>query len=123
MTETVVSSAAREVVIGSDQPFIIIGERINPTGRKLLAAEMAAGDDSRVEADVRRVEKVETAVGPRIQEHFVEAMALAHRTNPHPNLARAVKLPEHKSRADAGRAAGSARDGPRPLLPWAHAML
>jgi len=51
MTDTVVSSATREVVIGFEQPFVIIGERINPTGRKLLAAEMAAGDFSRVEAD------------------------------------------------------------------------
>ncbi len=48
---TVVSSAAREVVIGPDQPFAVIGERINPTGRKLLAAEMKEGDYSRVEAD------------------------------------------------------------------------
>jgi 5-methyltetrahydrofolate--homocysteine methyltransferase len=51
MTNTVVSSATREVVIGFNRPFVIIGERINPTGRKLLAAEMAAGDFSRVEAD------------------------------------------------------------------------
>jgi 5-methyltetrahydrofolate--homocysteine methyltransferase len=53
MTDTVVSSATREVVIGFERPFVIIGERINPTGRKLLAAEMAAGDFSRVEADAR----------------------------------------------------------------------
>ncbi len=51
MTRTVVSSATKEVVIGFDQPFCIIGERINPTGRKKLAAEMAAGDYSTVEAD------------------------------------------------------------------------
>ncbi len=51
MTETVVSSATRELVIGPNRPFTIIGERINPTGRKLLAAEMKAGDYSRVEAD------------------------------------------------------------------------
>ncbi|HEX7373344.1 MAG TPA: dihydropteroate synthase, partial [Steroidobacteraceae bacterium] len=51
MTDTVISSATREVVIGFERPFVIIGERINPTGRKLLAAEMAAGDFSRVEAD------------------------------------------------------------------------
>jgi 5-methyltetrahydrofolate--homocysteine methyltransferase len=49
--DTVVSSATREVVIGFERPFVIIGERINPTGRKILAAEMAAGDMSRVEAD------------------------------------------------------------------------
>lgn len=51
MTRTVVSSATKEVIIGFDQPFVIIGERINPTGRKLLAAEMAEGDYSRVESD------------------------------------------------------------------------
>lgn len=51
MTETVVSSASREVVLGFERPFVIIGERINPTGRKILAAEMAAGDFSRVEQD------------------------------------------------------------------------
>jgi 5-methyltetrahydrofolate--homocysteine methyltransferase len=53
MTDTVVSSATKEVVIGFDRPFVIIGERINPTGRKILAAEMANGDFSRVEADAR----------------------------------------------------------------------
>jgi len=51
MTDTVVSSATKEVVIGFERPFVLIGERINPTGRKLLAAEMAAGDFSRVKAD------------------------------------------------------------------------
>src|ERR1700704_464805 len=51
MTDTIVSSATKEVVIGFDRPFVIIGERINPTGRKILAAEMAAGDFTRVEAD------------------------------------------------------------------------
>ena len=51
MTDTVISSATKEVVIGFDRPFVIIGERINPTGRKLLAAEMAAGDYSRVKSD------------------------------------------------------------------------
>ncbi len=51
MTETVLTSPTREVRIGFDRPFVIIGERINPTGRKILAAEMAAGDYSRVEAD------------------------------------------------------------------------
>ena len=51
MTETLVSSATREVVIGFDRPFVIIGERINPTGRKILAAEMKMGDYDRVTAD------------------------------------------------------------------------
>ena len=51
MTDTLISSATREVVIGFDRPFVIIGERINPTGRKILAAEMKTGDYSRVTAD------------------------------------------------------------------------
>lgn len=51
MTDTVISSAGSEVVIGFDQPFVVIGERINPTGRKLLAEEMGKGDYSRVESD------------------------------------------------------------------------
>ncbi len=53
MTDTIISSHRKEVVIGFDRPFVVIGERINPTGRKLLAAEMAAGDFSRVESDVQ----------------------------------------------------------------------
>jgi 5-methyltetrahydrofolate--homocysteine methyltransferase len=51
VTDTVVSSASREVVIGFDRPFVVIGERINPTGRRKLAAEMVAGDFSTVAAD------------------------------------------------------------------------
>jgi 5-methyltetrahydrofolate--homocysteine methyltransferase len=51
MTDTVVSSASKEVVIGFERPFVIIGERINPTGRRLLAEEMRVGNYSRVEAD------------------------------------------------------------------------
>jgi len=52
MTDTILSSASTEVIIGYDRPFVVIGERINPTGRKRLAAEMEAGDFARVEADV-----------------------------------------------------------------------
>ena len=51
MTVTTLSSATKEVKIGFNQPFVIIGERINPTGRKILAEEMKVGDYSRVESD------------------------------------------------------------------------
>src|SRR5919109_803210 len=51
MTDTVVSSATREVVIGFERPFTVIGERINPTGRHRLAEQMVAGDLSTVAAD------------------------------------------------------------------------
>jgi len=49
--ETVISSKTKTVIIGPDRPFTIIGERINPTGRKLLAVEMAAGNYDRVVKD------------------------------------------------------------------------
>lgn len=51
MTRTTLESATRTVVIGFDEPFCVIGERINPTGRKKLAAELEAGDFSTVERD------------------------------------------------------------------------
>ena len=49
---TTLSSASRQVVIGPDQPFCIIGERINPTGRKIFQEQLRAGDLSRVRIDV-----------------------------------------------------------------------
>ena len=51
--ETVLESRSRTVTIGPDQPFCIIGERINPTGRKKLAEELRGGDLSTVELDTR----------------------------------------------------------------------
>ena len=51
MTRTIVESATKTAIIGFDQPFCVIGERINPTGRKKLAAELEMGDFSTVEAD------------------------------------------------------------------------
>jgi 5-methyltetrahydrofolate--homocysteine methyltransferase len=51
MTHTLVASQKREHVIGFDRPFTVIGERINPTGRKKLAAEMVAGNFETVEKD------------------------------------------------------------------------
>ncbi|WP_420627929.1 dihydropteroate synthase [Candidatus Leptofilum sp.] len=49
--ETVISSKTKTVIIGPERPFTIIGERINPTGRKLLAREMAADNYDRVVKD------------------------------------------------------------------------
>jgi 5-methyltetrahydrofolate--homocysteine methyltransferase len=50
--DTVVQSPSRTVVIGPDQPFCVIGERINPTGRKAFQAQLQAGDLSQIEIDV-----------------------------------------------------------------------
>src|SRR5467141_2269861 len=49
--ETRLASRTREVVVSIDRPFVVIGERINPTGRKVLAAEMKEGKMDRVRAD------------------------------------------------------------------------
>lgn len=49
--QTTISSKTKTVVISPEHPFTIIGERINPTGRKLLASEMAAGNYDRVAQD------------------------------------------------------------------------
>jgi len=50
--ETVLRSATKELRIGPEQPFCIIGERINPTGRKIFQDQLRQGDLSRVEIDV-----------------------------------------------------------------------
>jgi 5-methyltetrahydrofolate--homocysteine methyltransferase len=50
---TVLSSATKSITIGHDQPFCIIGERINPTGRKKFQEQLRAGDYSALEADVQ----------------------------------------------------------------------
>ena len=84
MTDTVLSSATREVVIGFDRPFVMIGERINPTGRKLLAEEMKAGDFSRVEADAL----AQVAAGA----HMLDINAGIPLADEPALLARAVKL-------------------------------
>ena len=50
--DTVLRSASKEVVIGAGRPFCVIGERINPTGRKIFQDQLRRGDLSRVEIDV-----------------------------------------------------------------------
>ncbi|MEM6759563.1 MAG: methyltetrahydrofolate cobalamin methyltransferase [Pseudomonadota bacterium] len=51
MTRTVIESKTKTALIGFDQPFCVIGERINPTGRKVLNEELERGDFSRVQSD------------------------------------------------------------------------
>ena len=62
-----------------------------------------------IEAVVRRIEKIETAVEPRFQEHFVAAMAIPHRSDPFPKLARAVELPRTTIAPATGREGRSTR--------------
>jgi uncharacterized 2Fe-2S/4Fe-4S cluster protein (DUF4445 family) len=74
------------------------------TGARIALLNRAAR--SEIEALVRRVEKVETAVEPKFQEHFVDAMAIPHAADPYRRLARVVALPERgpmPARADRPR--------------------
>ncbi|NDV99473.1 dihydropteroate synthase [Salipiger sp. PrR002] len=78
MTRTVLESRTRTVTIGFDEPFCVIGERINPTGRKKLAAELEAGDFSTVEADAL----AQVAAGAMVLD--VNA-GVVYNSNPDPN--------------------------------------
>ena len=72
----------------------------NAAGTGALIALLSGAARREIEGVVRRVEKIETAVEPRFQEHFVEAMAIPHRTAPSPNLERVVDLPPRPATAD-----------------------
>jgi uncharacterized 2Fe-2S/4Fe-4S cluster protein (DUF4445 family) len=61
------------------------------TGARIALLNRAARTE--IEEVVRRVEKLETAVEPRFQEHFVGAMGIPHATDPFPRLAAVVELP------------------------------
>ncbi|QMU58448.1 MAG: methyltetrahydrofolate cobalamin methyltransferase [Boseongicola sp.] len=78
MTRTVLESKSKTVVIGFEEPFCVIGERINPTGRKKLAAELEAGDFSTVEKDA--IEQV--ACGAQVLD--INA-GVVYNSNPNPN--------------------------------------
>jgi len=58
---------------------------------------------------IRKVEKIETAVEPRFQEHFIAAMGLPNTTEPFPHLAQAVTLPKPKARSPEAQGAGGSR--------------
>jgi uncharacterized 2Fe-2S/4Fe-4S cluster protein (DUF4445 family) len=74
----------------------------NAAGTGALIALLSGDARREIEGVVRRVEKIETAVEPRFQEHFVEAMAIPHRTAANPNLERVVTLPARPVTADRG---------------------
>ena len=80
----------------------------NAAGTGALIALLSGAARTEIEGVVRRVEKIETAVEPRFQEHFVEAMAFPHRTAPFPHLASVVELPERV--AGAGTNGSEARN-------------
>ncbi len=72
------------------------------TGARIALLNLKARDE--IARVVKQVEKVETAVEPMFQQHFVEAMAIPHKTAPYENLAKVVTLPPHKEVAGGAEA-------------------
>ena len=77
------------------------------TGARIALLNSKARDE--IEAVVRRIEKIETAVEPMFQQHFVEAMAIPHKTAPFPNLSKVVSLPAVKEVVTSGDDGGERR--------------
>jgi uncharacterized 2Fe-2S/4Fe-4S cluster protein (DUF4445 family) len=80
----------------------------NAAGTGALIALLSGAARTEIEGVVRRVEKIETAVEPRFQQHFVEAMAFPHKTAAFPHLGAVVSLPERI--ATTGAAGADARN-------------
>ncbi len=125
MTRTVIESKTKTVIIGFDEPFCVIGERINPTGRKKLAAELEMGDFTTVVKDA--LEQVacgatvldvnsgavftnKMAEDPRYADNNFVEPPLMHETDPaHPGHRRCAAL----HRQLGPRRAGSGAEGLR----------
>jgi uncharacterized 2Fe-2S/4Fe-4S cluster protein (DUF4445 family) len=81
----------------------------NAAGTGARIALLDLGARAEIERVVRRIEKVETAVEPRFQEHFIAAMAVPHKTAPYPRLAEHVTLPPVRFEQAGGDEAGGGR--------------
>ena len=92
-----------------DCPLDKVGSAGNAAGTGARIALLNRGARAEIERVVERIEKVETAIEPRFQEHFVAAMAIPHKTADYANLARAVQSP---GAARAGRGRGGAAPTP-----------
>jgi uncharacterized 2Fe-2S/4Fe-4S cluster protein (DUF4445 family) len=78
----------------------------NAAGTGARIALLDATSRGVIEDLVRRIEKVETAIEPRFQQHFVEAMAIPHKTAPYPNLRKVVELPPPKESSSQSETRG-----------------
>lgn len=82
-----------------------VGPAGNAAGTGALIALLSGAARTEIEEVVRRVEKIETAVEPRFQAHFVDAMAFPHKTAPYPHLSAVVALPTRADDSDEATAA------------------
>jgi uncharacterized 2Fe-2S/4Fe-4S cluster protein (DUF4445 family) len=76
-----------------------VGSAGNAAGTGARIALLDSTSRAAIEDIVRRVEKIETAIEPKFQVHFVEAMAIPHKTAEYPNLRKVVTLPASKDSA------------------------
>jgi uncharacterized 2Fe-2S/4Fe-4S cluster protein (DUF4445 family) len=74
----------------------------NAAGSGAVRALLSAAARAEIAGVARTVTKIETAIEPRFQEHFVASLAFPHATDPYPNLSQVVQLPERRVAADAG---------------------
>jgi uncharacterized 2Fe-2S/4Fe-4S cluster protein (DUF4445 family) len=95
--------------------------KVNSAGNAAGTGARIALLDSRsratIESLVGKVEKIETAIEPRFQEHFVEAMAIPHKTADYPNLRKAVELPAPKMATQPAADGARERRSRRPVKP------
>jgi uncharacterized 2Fe-2S/4Fe-4S cluster protein (DUF4445 family) len=94
-----------------------VGAAGNAAGTGARIALLDYSSRRTIETLVSRVEKIETALEPRFQQHFVEAMAIPHKTADHSNLMKAVTLPPRKDSAGQAETRGRRGRTPRPVTP------
>jgi uncharacterized 2Fe-2S/4Fe-4S cluster protein (DUF4445 family) len=92
-----------------DAPLDKVTSAGNAAGHGARMALCNRSERARIEQTVRRIQKIETAVEPRFQEHFVNANALPHAVDPFPELAKVAPLPTVHFGASAGGEAGGRR--------------
>jgi 5-methyltetrahydrofolate--homocysteine methyltransferase len=80
--ETVLQSSSKTVVIGPDRPFCVIGERINPTGRKMFQAELQNGDLSRIEIDVAQQARLADMLDVNVGDPLADEVELMREAIP-----------------------------------------
>ena len=85
----------------------------NSAGAGARMALLNVDKRAEIESVVRDIEKIETAVEPSFQDHFVRAMAMPHKTDPYEELTKAVTLPFRSLKDNAGEAAAPSRSGRR----------
>ena len=99
--QTTIESRSRTVVIGDGAPFCVIGERINPTGRKAFQAQLQAGDLSQLEIDVAEqvaggADVLDVNVGDPLADE-IELMRRAGRITAAPCLATSGRIASSRS--------------------------